>query len=104
MVKEDLFSVLEDRIDTLLNQIKDKEEKVSCLEAGIKKSAGEITALQKEILDSRNSKNTNNTLKKFLAFSIKDNYILNIRNEQTKKRIRTLINKLDLAFDKDQQT
>jgi hypothetical protein len=100
MEYEDLFSVLEDRVESLLGLVEQKDERLKLLEKNCENQITELSFLQQDLAVCRETAHGYSTIKKFLAFSIKDNYILKRKNEQTRERIRSLLDKLDLVLRK----
>ncbi len=98
--QEDLFSVLENKIESLLSISEQNDEKICLLEEDIRKKAVSLSEMEAELTDHTDRLKDYGTLKKFLAFSIKDNYILSMKNMQTRERIKQLLNKLDSALKK----
>lgn len=101
MSNEDLLSALEERIDTLLSIIEEKDLKVRDMTSVIGKNGNVISRLENRVQSLSKVKNDYDNIKKFLAFSIKDNYILSMKNKHTQNKISSLIYKLDNVLKKD---
>lgn len=98
MTNDGLFTVLETRVDNLLCIIEQYESDIKLLRSELSVSTKDLSTLKAKLRDYDKVSHDYNFLKKMLAFSIKDNYILSMKNKQTKDKIQSIIAKLDLAM------